>query len=366
MTLRIRTLFSNFSPYSWELSTKEIANLTGLASSRIHRMDTNASPFAPKKTLNALSNIAQNLRVNDYPDTTYLGLRKLLSGYCHTGLDQIIVTNGADEALDIVVKTLLDAGDEVVIPFPTYSMYKVSSEIMGAKAIFVPRSDKFDLNLNSIEEKLTKKTKIIFICSPNNPTGNSASSEEIASLIERDPNCTVVIDEAYFEFSGKTSSYLLNKYSNLLLVRTFSKAFSMAGVRVGYILSSADSANKLNLVRPPNSVGILSVFMAEQALRDLGSMKKNVRAIVEERDRMSEVMSRTGGCEVFPSEANFIMFKPKHVAAKKLHRNLMKKGFVLRDLTGIPSTRNCLRVAVSERKVNDSFLKALSRELQSS
>ncbi len=361
VTLRIRNLFSNFSPYSWELSTREISRMTGLPTSRIHRMDTNTSPFMPEKALTALSKKARSLPVNDYPDTSYFEIRKQLSKYCNTRVNQVIVTNGADEALDIIAKTLLDEEDEVVIPTPSYSMYRVSSEIMGAKVVFVPRSQEFGLDIKSIGENLTGRTKIIFICSPNSPTGNLASSEQITSLIELDPNCTVVIDEAYFEFSGKTSSDMIKKFDNLLIVRTLSKAFSMAGARVGYILASADSANKLNLVRPPNSVGTTSILMAQQALRDLGSMRRNVRTMVKERERMSETMRISGNCKVYPSEANFILFEPKRITSKKIHWNLMKLGFVLRDLSGVQGVENCLRVSVSTREVNDGFLRALSQ-----
>lgn len=361
--MRVRNIFSRFSPYAWELSTREIARLTGLAQSRIHRMDTNTSPFTPDSALATLSRKARNLRVNEYPDTSYYELRKQLSKYSNARIDQIIVANGADEALDIIAKTLLDAGDEVIIPSPTYSMYRVSSEIMGARAISVPRLPNFDIDLNSIGRNLTRNTKIIFLCNPNSPTGNSTSLEDIVSLIELAPNCTVVIDEAYFEFSGMTSSGLVRKYDNVLVVRTFSKAFSMAGVRLGYILSSVSSASKLNLVRPPNSVGTTSILMALRALQDLTSMRRNVKNVVNERERMSEIMSGADDCKVYPCEANFIMFQPKHIPSKRLHKRLMKRGFVLRDLSGVPGIENCLRVSVSTRKVNDGFLRALSQEL---
>lgn len=361
--MRIRDLISRFTPYSWELSTSEIANMTGLPPSRIHRMDTNTSPFMPKTALTALSKNARNLRVNDYPDTSYIELRKQLSNYCKTRADQVIITNGADEALDIIAKTLLDPGDEAVIPSPSYSMYRVSSEIMGARAVSVPRSRNFGLDLNAIKQALTSRTRIIFVCNPNSPTGNLASSEEILSLIELARDATVVVDEAYFEFSGKTSSDLTMKYDNLLVVRTFSKAFSMAGVRVGYILASPDAVEKLNLVRPPNSVGTASIFMAEQALRDIGSMRRSVRTIVKERERMSEIMKATTHCRVYPGEANFILFNPRNVSSKKLHRKMMKKGYVLRDLSGVTDVENCLRVSVSSDKVNDGFLRALSQTL---
>lgn len=364
MSVNIRSIFSSFSPYSWELSTREISKKVGIPPSRIHRMDTNTSPYLPEMPLEQLCRNLTKLRVNDYPDTSYFDLRRKISSYCGTEVNQIVVTNGADEALDIIAKTLLDRRDEVIIPVPTYSMYRVCSEIMDARVVSIPRINDFRLNLDVIKKKLTTKTKIIFLCSPNNPTGNTVSSEEMSSLLELSRDCTVVIDEAYYEFSGTTYSKLVDKYDNLLIVRTFSKAFSMAGVRVGYVISSQSSTERLNLVRPPNSLGVISIFLAQQSLEYLSQMRDNVKSIVAERNRMQKAMNEIKRCKVYPSEANFILFEPAGVLSDSLHSQLMKKGFVLRNFTGVSGIGNCLRVTVNTSKVNSLFLKTLAHLLQ--
>ncbi|HVB12195.1 MAG TPA: histidinol-phosphate transaminase [Nitrososphaerales archaeon] len=363
--MKTRRMFSKFEPYSWETSTTEIASAMRLRSSKIIRMDTNTSPYLPRDSLRALSKEATKMRVNDYPDTSYLGVRRELSNYCELGIENFVVTNGADEALDIITKTLLDPGDEVLVPSPSYSMFRVASELMGAKTIIVPRKEDFRIDTEKIESKISKKTKIIFLCSPNNPTGNSSSLKEVKSLLNMQGNKTIVIDEAYFEFSGKTFAKLASEHDDLLVVRTFSKAFSMAGVRVGYIIASKKNINKLNLVRPPNSVGVISLFLAQNALKDKASMNKNVRAIVAEREKMIRILRREDKVKVFPSQANFVLFRPTNGHSQKLHGLLMKKGFVLRNFSDYLGIEGCLRVTVNTPKVNVSFLNQLSQELHS-
>ncbi len=214
-----------------------------LSPSKIVRMDTNTSPYLPVSSLNALSRISREIRVNDYPDTSYLELRKKLSDYCNIGIDSFVIANGADEGLDIISKTLIDPGDEAIIPSPSYSMFRVTSEIMGANAILVQRKNDFGIDIEQIEKKTTDRTKIIFLCSPNNPTGNSVSREELDILLDSFSTQTIVIDEAYFEFSGKTYAKLTEKYDNLIIVRTFSKAFSMAG----YELATSSLLKRLRI-----------------------------------------------------------------------------------------------------------------------
>jgi histidinol-phosphate aminotransferase len=301
--------------------------------------------------------------VNDYPDTSYLELRKRLSRYCAKSIDSFVITNGADEALDIITKSLLNPKDEVIIPTPTYSMFRVTTEIAGAKPVIVPRVSGFDIDVDAISKRITNRTKIVFLCSPNNPTGNLVSRLDVRNLLETKRNCTVVIDEAYFEFSGVTMSDLIKRHDNLLVVRTFSKAFSMAGVRVGYIISSIDSTRKLNIVRPPNSLSVISLFLAEKALQNLRAMRKIVSTIVNEREKMIDTMSEERKISVFPSHANFVLFQLDGLAADYLHKRLMRKGFVLRKFPNTSVIKDCLRVTISTPKVNSRFLVELKRQL---
>ena len=355
-------MFDGFDAYGWETPSHEIAEKVGLRTEEIVRLDTNTSPFAPLFELGLLSKAAQTLEVNQYPDTTYLDLREGLAAYCGLGVDRFVVTNGADEGLDIITKCLLDNGDEVVVPVPTYSMFRVASELMGARMRYVKRSpDDYSVGADDVLGAVTAKTKVIFLCNPNSPTGNPMPLPEVEK-VAKEAKATVAIDEAYYEFWGKTALGLTEKYDNLVVCRTFSKAFSMAGVRVGYLVAKRDTVEKLNLVRPPNSVSIISLFLAEAALRNLGEMRGNVRKLVGERKRVFKALQEIGSVTAFPSETNFVLFRVNGGAekAKRLHEALMRKGFVLRSYSKPSGVGDCLRLTIGTREVNGRVLAAIS------
>jgi len=360
--LRIRRIFDDFEAYGWETPSHEIAEKVGLEDGRIVRLDTNASPFAPTSELKLLAKVAPTLPVNQYPDTTYLELRKGLAAYCKIGVDRFVVTNGADEGLDIIGKTLLDNGDEVVVPIPTYAMFRVVSEVMGARARYVRRSPvDFSVGADEVLGAVGPKTKLIFLCNPNSPTGNPMPLAEVEK-VAKEARVSVAVDEAYYEFWGKTAAGLTEKYENLIVCRTFSKAFSMAGVRVGYMVARSKTVDLLNVVRPPNSLSVISILLAEAALRNLGEMRRNVRKIVTERQRVFKALREMGSVSPFPSETNFVLFKVRGGArgAGRLHAALMKKGFVLRSYSGPSGISDCLRLTIGTSHVNERLLSALA------
>jgi histidinol-phosphate aminotransferase len=359
--MKIRKTFETFEAYGWETPSHEIAEKVGLRTEQIIRLDTNTSPFAPLPELKLLSNAADTLEVNQYPDTTYLGIREGLAAYSGLGVDRFVVTNGADEGLDIIGKTLLDNGDEVVAPVPTYSMFRVVSELMGARMRYVERNaDDFSIGADQILGAVTPKTKLIFLCNPNSPTGNPTPLSEVEK-VAKEARAAVAVDEAYYEFWGKTAAGLTESYDNLVVCRTFSKAFSMAGVRVGYLVARRETVDQLNLVRPPNSLSVISIVLAEAALRNLGEMRENVRKIVSERARVFGALGTMGWVLPFPSETNFILFRVSGgpTRAVRLHEALMKKGFVLRSYSRASGIGDCLRLTVGTREINDRFLAAL-------
>jgi len=354
-------MFDGFDEYGWETPSHEIAEKVGLRTEQIERLDTNTSPFAPLSELRLLSKVAQTLEVNQYPDTTYLDLREGLAAYCGAGVDRFVVTNGADEGLDIIAKSLLDNGDEVVVPVPTYSMFRVASELMGARMRYVKRSpDDYSIGADEVLGAVTPKTKVIFLCNPNSPTGNPMPLQEV-ERVAKEARAAVAVDEAYYEFWGKTALGLTERYDNLVVCRTFSKAFSMAGVRVGYLVAKRETVDKLNLVRPPNSVSVISLFLAEAALRNLGEMRGNVRKVVGERRRVFKALKEMGSVSAFPSETNFVLFRVDGGAekAKRLHEALMRRGFVLRSYSKASGVGDCLRLTIGTREVNDRVLTAI-------
>jgi histidinol-phosphate aminotransferase len=359
--LRTRRMFRDFEAYGWETPSHEIAEKVGLNEERIVRLDTNTSPFAPISELKLLAKRATSLPVNQYPDTTYLGIREGLASYCGVGVDRFVVTNGADEGLDLIAKTVLDNGDEVVLPVPTYAMFRVASEVMGARMRYVKRSPAdFSIGADEVLGAVSPKTKLVFLCNPNSPTGNPLPLAQVEKVAKEARVC-VAVDEAYYEFWGKTAAGLTEKYENLVVCRTFSKAFSMAGVRVGYLLAHPKTVDLLNVVRPPNSLTVVSIMLAEAALRNLGEMRSNLEKIVKERDRVFKALRKTGSVIPFPSETNFVLFRVRGgpVKAAGLHAALMKRGFVLRSYSRSSGVGDCLRLTIGTAEVNDRLLSAL-------
>lgn len=361
--MRIRKVLEKFQPYEWEPSSEEIAREVGVPTSSIIRLDTNTSPFIPEKWLKELKNILTNLPVNQYPDTKYKKIREALAGYCNVSIDNITMTNGADEAIDIVAKTFINYQDKVIISVPTYSMFRIAVEICGGKVVEVNRKENppFEDNIYEIIRIGREKgVSAVFLCNPNNPTGNSVEVSKIKEIAD-ELSCAIVVDEAYYEFSGKSAIKLIKDYPNIIIVRTLSKAFSLAGARIGYIVADKDTISKLNLVRPPNSLSVISLALGEIALSDIEQMKEWVKRIVSERERCFKALKEMNGVKPYQSDANFILFKILNKDADMVYKKLMKKGLIIRNLSKTKGLENCLRFNISTKENNDLFLRELSR-----
>ncbi|MEM4297808.1 MAG: histidinol-phosphate transaminase [Nitrososphaerota archaeon] len=357
-----RDEIAGLEPYSWETPTWEIAGRYGLSPYDVVRLDLNTSPYRPVKWLRRLSRQLEGLGVNLYPDTSYRDLRELLNSYTGAEVQSIMVCNGADEAIDILCKAYVGAGREVLISSPTYSYFRVSAEIMGGQVVSVPRLPNFEDDVDGLLASVTRRTAAIFLCSPNNPTGNTMRGDSLKRVLDEFDGL-VVVDEAYFEFCGQTSASLISSYDNLAVVRTFSKAWSLAGARVGYLLAGEDLMRTLNKVRPPNSLSVISLALASYALRDRRSMERWVGSIVGERERIFRELMRLEGVRPYPSEANFILMRFESVDAGWVHEMLIRSGLVLRNLSSSPQLRNCLRLTISTPQHNNAFLNRLRKLL---
>ncbi|MBM3896921.1 MAG: histidinol-phosphate transaminase [Thaumarchaeota archaeon] len=356
--MKIRRIFGDFEPYGWEPSNEQIAEEFGLKTGRIIRFDTNTSPYTPARLLQKLKNGLETLPLNRYPDTSYSNLRKKLASYNSCSPDSIMVSNGADEALDIITKTFIDKDDEVRLSVPTYSYYPVLVRLMAGKVKQIKRNKDFSDDFAAIKNGIGKNTHMVMLCSPNNPTGNLVDQKGLKKLLETD--CAVVIDEAYYEFSGKSAASLTRSYDNLIVVRTFSKAFSLAGLRVGYTIASEKTTSQLNLVRPPNSVGVISLRLAEMALHNVKMMKENVARILAERDRCIARLNKIRGIKTIPTAANFMLVRFAKRTGSEVYKKLAKRGLVVRDVSKLPSLKQCIRFSVGKPEENDTLLKAIS------
>lgn len=321
------------------------------------KLDANESPFPIK-----LSDIIDEVKItlNRYPDPEANELRKAIAKRFKINSDIIMVGNGSDE---LIYYTILTFGGPVLYPTPTFSMYGIIAQAVGVERIESKLDENFDLNDREIIDIIgTKKPSLIFLSTPNNPTGNTFSSDKIFRIIEAalKKTCLVVIDEAYYHFCSK-KGYLpiMKDFPNLLILRTLSK-IGLAGLRVGYLIGDVNLLKEIGKVRLPYNVDSLTQYIATEVLKKyFDKINKFIHEIVKERDRVFSELSKIKGIKVYPSEANFILFRVKN--SKRVYEGLLKSGILVRDISTI--IKDALRVTVGTKEENTEFIMTLKKIL---
>ncbi|MCS7215628.1 MAG: histidinol-phosphate transaminase [Thermodesulfovibrio sp.] len=321
------------------------------------KLDANESPF-PLKISDFISEI--EVPLNRYPDPEAIKLRKALAKKLKLSYEKILVGNGSDELIYYLILTF---GGPILYPVPTFAMYGIIAQAVGVKRIESKLDRNFDIREETIINLIKKqKPRLIFISSPNNPTGNSFSAEKILKIIDTaSKNSSVVIlDEAYQPFCSERGFLpFLEDFDNLAILRTLSK-IGLAGLRVGYLIGNETLLSEVNKVRLPYNVDSLTQYIATEALNKFYAPIKNfITEIVKERKNMQRELSRLKGLKVFPSEANFILFNVKD--SKKIHNKLKKEGILIRDMSSV--IKDCLRVTIGTRDENKEFLRVLNKIL---
>ncbi len=305
-------------------------------------------------------------RLNRYPDPYCLDLKKAILKYLNfsfINVENIFVGSGSDEIIRLLMGLFIDKNDEIIINEPTYGMYRVAADITGAKVIAVDLDADFKLDLKKITSVIGKKTKLIFCCSPNNPTGNLMRIEDVTELCSNF-NGYIVLDEAYVEFSSKGSMMgLLEKFSNLLILRTFSKAWGLAGLRLGYMIGNEGVVAYLNKIKLPYNVNSLSQSFGIKALENTASLKEMLAQIDVERSWLARQLEALG-LKVFSSEANFLMVKVEgrdDTLASRVVKTLAEdEGIVVRDFSTKSGLKNCFRITVGTPKQNKMLIQSLT------
>lgn len=320
------------------------------------RLDSNESPvnlfeLVQEEFIREL----KQLTANRYPDSDSTDLREMLSGYTKSEKENILCGNGSDEIIQIIINSFIGKGDRVVIHTPTFSMYKVFANIAGAKVIEVPSSDNFQVNCDDIIIAANKeKAKLIILCNPNNPTGYAIPREDIKNIIEK-TDAIVVVDEAYFEFLEETVVDLINTYERLIVLRTMSKAFSLAGARIGYALASRTTIDILNRVKPPYNLNIFSQLIGKLYLKNLDLVTESIMIIKTQRKKLYDELLKFKTLQPFPSSANFILVKSDK--SLEIMNTSLEEGISLRDYEKTdPLLQNCLRVTVGTEAENEKLI----------
>lgn len=318
------------------------------------KLDANESPYdLPLKIKQLIFKELQQANFNRYPDPGALNLREAFSKKIGLPAKWILAGNGSDEL--ILYLALAFARGKVLFFSPTFAMYKVIGSSCGAKVLDIPLESNFALPMKQILKQ--KNAGIIFISSPNNPTGNCFRKEDVLNIV-KNTNALIVLDEAYVEFCKDSFLLYLKKFKNLVILRTFSKAFGLAGMRIGFMLAQPRIIQEVNKVRLPYNVSLFSQISGRVVLEKSHFLNLSVKTIISERERVFKELSCIKGITPYPSQANFIFFKIRD-SSDKLYAYLVKKGVFIRNLNGYSGLRNCLRVTIGTRKENNIFLERL-------
>ena len=296
---------------------------------------------------------------NRYPDPLQYKVKMRLSEIKGVPARNIFLGNGSDEAIDILFRCFCNPGvDNVILVPPTYGMYEVSANINDVKIKKVPLTDEFQLNLDGIAEAIDEHTKLIFICSPNNPTGNSMHRDDIQTLLANF-NGIVVVDEAYINFSRqKTFIQELTEYANLVVLQTLSKAWGLAGLRVGMAFASEEIIEVMNKVKPPYNINEASQELAFSALQNVEQVNAWIKEILVQRDKLVlELKLMDFVLDIYPSDANFILVKTTD--PKGIYNFLVQKGIIVRDRSKVDLCEGCLRITVGTPDENILLLQTL-------
>lgn len=308
------------------------------------KLDANESPYGVKAL--------KTVKANRYPDPEAKALRNILARQSKVKPENILHGNGSDELIQCLITTF---GGPALFPTPTFSMYGIISQAQGEKSAGIPLDEKFDLDTDTFLKTIkSRNPKLIFLSSPNNPTGNIFSADRILKII-RQSKGLVIVDEAYQAFSDKKSFVpLLKKYQNLIILKTLSK-IGLAGLRVGFMIARKDIIDEVNKVRLPFNLNSLSQKLAVETLKKSALMRSEIKTIVSERKRLFNEMKKIDGIVPYPSDANFILFRTDE--SDKIYKALLTRGILIRNMKGVID--GCLRVTVGTPNENRAFLKAI-------
>lgn len=322
------------------------------------KIDANESPYNIFEDIGSLvlSRLSEQ-DLNRYPDNDAAGLKKTLAEYVGVEEESILCGNGSDELLKIIIDTFVDKEDVVVTHSPSFAMYKVMTGIAGGKLIEVQGNEDFSIDINAIISKANKnKAKVIFLCTPNNPTGRIVDREDIIRVLDN-TSSIVVVDEAYFEFFGETIIDKIKDYEKLIVLRTLSKAFGLAGLRIGYVAANKELIEIISRVKAPYNLNSISQYIGERVLDNKEIAFKYIEKLKYERDKLFIELEKIKGVQAIPSNSNFILIrvsKYQYLTKRFREEKINIKGFGTEGLL-----KNCIRLTVGTDRENIEVLRIL-------
>lgn len=299
--------------------------------------------------------------LNRYPDPHQFSMRKSLGEYLNVLPQKLFFGVGSDEIIDLLIRIFCYPGkDSVMVTEPTYGMYKVAADINNVHTETTLLDDDFDIKASGVLSRRNANCKIIFICSPNNPTGNLIDKNTVKNLLQNSGSI-IVVDEAYIDFTPKENSFidLIDEYPNLVILRTFSKAWGLAGIRLGYCIANEIVINYLFKVKSPYNINSLTRSAFHKAMQNISLKDEFIISVLREKEFLMKSLQEIKEIEkVYPSDANYILIKIKN--ASNLQKRLAENGVIIRDRSNQPKLENCLRITVGTHFQNELLLKLLS------
>lgn len=309
------------------------------------------------------SPVRNDLELHRYPTPTQDALRKKIAEWRQVDFENIFLGVGSDEAVDLIMRIFCEPGEDSILTTPpTYGMYKVYADINNLQVKKVLLAESFQLQPEKILGAANDQTKVLFLCSPNNPTANSMKQTDLLKLVTQFPGI-VVVDEAYIDFSPQESmAPMVQQYPNLVVLQTFSKSMGLAGIRLGIAISNPQIISYLMKVKAPYNINKLTAKTALDTFENMELMKFNIQKIKEEKEYVAEQLEHAEAIEkVYPSDANFLLFKIQN--AKEIYQKLADRGVIVRYRGNEPLCEDCLRVTIGMPDENVRFLKTLKEVL---
>ena len=323
------------------------------------KLDAMENPFLlPAGIRKEIAKAARQALINRYPDPSATRLKQAIARIWKIAPEQMLLGNGSDELIQTII---LAFGGPVITPVPTFAMYDITARALSQKVVPVPLTDEFDLDADAVIKAAKRtKAKVIFLACPNNPTGNRYSDAAVRKVLDN-VSAAVVIDEAYFSFSGRTFLPYLNRHPGMIILRTLSK-IGLAGLRIGVLTASREIAAELNKIRLPYNINVLSQAAALVALRHWSTLNRQISLLISERAKLYNALLRTPGVTPFPTETNFIlMWIEKDATA--VFKALKKRGILVKNLDRPGPLKGCLRVTIGTPAENREFLSNLKQIL---
>ncbi len=350
----IRPHLMGFSGYSASTSPDTLEGKIDVPIASVIKMNANENPYGcSPKVLKAL---AQCKHFNIYPDDGQQELRKLLAKYAGVPAERIVAGHGSNSLIDLIVRLFVGPDDEVVNCVPTFDIYRFSTEICGGALVNINREADFSIDIKKVKAAVSPKTRLIFLATPNNPTGNIIPRQDILEIIST--GVPVVVDEAYYEFSGETMMPATAQYNNLIVLRSFSKWAGLAGLRVGYGVFPPGISEYLMAIKIPHNVSVAAEIAVKESLADVKYLHDKVEAVIKERARLYDELKKLTCLKPYPSRANFIYCQVLQGSANELYQKLQRKGILVRYFDN-PLLNNGIRISVGKPEHTDALIKAL-------